>query len=1176
MTTGCLILVALCGVSSFVGTKSFLSRPSMIPSPATTPSKLGSSTKETIDKTETSEAIEMGRSQLSNYFEFPLDDWQLQAGGEILLGHNVIVCAPTGSGKTVCGEMALHAAFDRGLNGVYTTPLKALSNQKFGELRQRFGAEDVGLSTGDVSINRQARLTVMTTEVYRNIAWRSSGSDMNGEEDDLLSLEANRQRNDLDSNAVVVLDEFHYMGVPGRGGVWEECVITSPAHTQIVGLSATLPNAKQLTEWMEGVTGRKTVLVEAPGKRPVPLTYMFATREGLFPLFKNPNAGPGSSLGLLGYRGDGEPTPGSKLDMIKNSDEESDDDHELEFGDEERLPRGLKVNPALKKLAQQRMARVNRMVEKQKAMQRQRATGGMDDEWDLYNNGRGRGGRGRWNKGGTMSNREERREKERALKREMRKAVPSLPVLLARLKAQNLLPAIFFIFSRAGCDQAADTIRNSFKGPRDPTVEVDFDEEAPKKKAKKPRQRGKRDRGDMFQDSNGRKFRPGSNNVGEEAIASFLEDNRATVDLNDFDLTGSPLDSEKWEFYSISGLLAPGEVESVAKRVAQFNDDNPEIAFPNNVIEQFLFGVGSHHAGMLPAHKAFVEALFRGNLMKGVFATETLAAGINMPARTTVVCGMAKRDGAGSMNLLETSNLLQMAGRAGRRGLDDKGTCVIVSTPFESHDVAAEILTNPIKPISSQFRPSYSLAVNLIARGKGRLDVAKQLVSKSFAMWEKRRIEDEMNSRSAQVSDVLQSVAEERFMTMLVKILEHLIDIKSSRFDISYLRFLVDVLKDREKLKKCSKDYEAALLSLELEQTTLGCLELEYKESSSPGQAGSNEDPQLMEQEDKDDMVRQVDEQRQRVTAARKKLRKHQFSSIANIANELMVDEHGDGRSLNRTFASINSQVSRNKLYGEDLSKFAKSAIVVKRKMRKLAKANPGVDPESMLLLDETAKEIEDSSWDDMLAITRVLLAYGCVDSGTNWDGDKDFKGIEDKVFEVTPAGSDVGMLNFENALWSFIGMGGTFDVIGSSSKYDELNAAMDIFDDDDMFEDDYGLFNDVENKDASAEQEADNLSFQAYAKAQNEAQELVAHLSCLSPGELAGYVSTFAIGESSRNSLSSMDVFKRLSPRQQRAIQLLLDSTERFNDVQRQFSIDERTCGCQFDVSNCEVITEW
>ena len=169
------------------------------------------------------DAIGLGKAEFEKYFQFPLDDWQLQAGGSILLGHNVIVCAPTGSGKTVVGEMALHAAFDKDLDGIYTTPLKALSNQKFSELRQRFGNVNVGLSTGDISINREAaRLTVMTTEVYRNIAWRSSGAEFKLDKDKLPKVEVQEKEdsngNDLRKNSVVVLDEFHYMGQPGRGG----------------------------------------------------------------------------------------------------------------------------------------------------------------------------------------------------------------------------------------------------------------------------------------------------------------------------------------------------------------------------------------------------------------------------------------------------------------------------------------------------------------------------------------------------------------------------------------------------------------------------------------------------------------------------------------------------------------------------------------------------------------------------------------------------------------------------------------------------------------------------------------------------------------------------------------------------------------------------------------------
>ena len=119
-------------------------------------------------------------------------------------------------------------------------------------------------------------------------------------------------------------------------------------------------------------------------------------------------------------------------------------------------------------------------------------------------------------------------------------------------------------------------------------------------------------------------------------------------------------------------------------RVKAFNTENEEIKFDDETIENFLFGVSSHHAGQLPTHKAFVKALFRSQLMKVVFATEIFAAGINMPARSTVICSMAKRGGDASMYLLETSNLLQMAGRAGRRGMNTDGAFLkIVATKLE-------------------------------------------------------------------------------------------------------------------------------------------------------------------------------------------------------------------------------------------------------------------------------------------------------------------------------------------------------------------------------------------------------------------------------------------------------------------------------------------------------------
>jgi superfamily II RNA helicase len=1081
--------------------------------------------------------------------------------------------------KTVCGEMALHIAFDRDMEGIYTTPLKALSNQKFAEFRQVFGASSVGLSTGDVSINRKdARVTVMTTEVYRNIAWRSNSPTSLIEAEAEESAQSpvtdrpweRRNSNDLRKNAVVVLDEFHYMGQPGRGGVWEECVITSPSHTQIVGLSATLPNALQLAEWIEGVTGRRTILVEAPCERPVPLKYLFATREGLYPLFRNEEAGPGSPLGLLGYRGDGRPASEKKSPKKKNrasgnaaSDEDDDDDLSID-----KLPKGLQVNPALSTLAQRRMQRVNRTFERQKERQKAKQQYGRgDDDWDLYS---GRGIRPR-----STSSREEKKEKERLLRREMRKSVPSLPVLLARLKEQDLLPAIFFIFSRAGCDQAADSIRSSFTGPIDPTMEVDFEDgflggSQPKKKKKWSRNKGKRDNEKLFQDKKGRSFRPGSNNVDEDIFNSLLDSRQAALDDEMDFVSGSPLSPENWKFYSIAGLLTNEQVKEVANRLARFNDENPEIAFPDNVLEQFLFGVGSHHAGMLPAHKAFVETLFRGNLMKACFATETLAAGINMPCRTTLVCALAKRDGGGGMSLLETSNLLQIAGRAGRRGMDTAGTCVLLATPFESHDIAASILTNPVKPITSQFRPSYSLAVNLISRGQGRLDVAKQLVDKSFASWERRRMEKEISSASEDegVSDIIISVSEDKFMEILKQQFQKKIQMRTSQYDVAYVQHLVEVLSDREILKRASKGFESVSLSLELEKTTLGLLQAEMNTAFSSDLIEADQELLQFQAEDEASFREQIEKQQKRVDDASRKVKKHTFSSVANVANQIMDETSEEGTTLKNAFQKTRVlRTGEDSLSADNLAKFAKSSVRVKRKLRKLAKSNPGVDPESLLLQSEKLDEIQDSSWDDMIAITKVLVAYGCLVPERKIVDDDEFNDLEEQTLEITPAGRDVGMLSFENSLWCFSAMGGTFDVIGASSKFDEIKNAMNAFE-----ADEYGLFDDSSS---TGEKTAAVESLPVYLP-QQEADELVSYLRFLSPGEMAGYVSCLVTGDTGRNSLSSIDIFQKLSTRQQRAIQVLLEATERLVDVQRQYSVDERTCNCQFDVTNSAVITAW
>lgn len=176
------------------------------------------------------------------------------------------------------GELAIYFALMMGLRVAYTTPLKALSNQKFNDFKERYGGDRVGLLTGDVSINRGAPITVMTTEVFRNMIY---GDDA---EEQLSGLFA------------VVFDEFHYMNDPDRGTVWEESVISCPKHVRILALSATMGNVDDIKGWIQDIHGPTDLIIST--YRPVPLRYMFAMKKTLMPLFKDPNSGPGASNGL--------------------------------------------------------------------------------------------------------------------------------------------------------------------------------------------------------------------------------------------------------------------------------------------------------------------------------------------------------------------------------------------------------------------------------------------------------------------------------------------------------------------------------------------------------------------------------------------------------------------------------------------------------------------------------------------------------------------------------------------------------------------------------------------------------------------------------------------------------------------------------------------------------------
>ncbi|MBD2666042.1 hypothetical protein B6N60_04992 [Richelia sinica FACHB-800] len=452
---------------------------------------------------------------LRSIFPFELDQFQHDAIASLNAGRSVVVCAPTGSGKTLIGEYAIYRALTRGKRVFYTTPLKALSNQKLRDFREKFGFDQVGLLTGDASINRDAPILVMTTEIFRNMLY---GTPIGQIGISLTNVEA------------VVLDECHYMNDRQRGTVWEESIIYCPREVQLVALSATVANSDQLTNWLTHVHGPTDLIYS--DFRPVPLEFHFGNPKGLFPL----------------------------LNDSKN-----------------------KINP--------------RLIKRGKKPQGEKGKGGRPEP-------------------------------------------PSITYTLTQLQQRDMLPAIYFIFSRRGCDNAVKEV------------------------------------------------------------------------------------SDLW-------LVNEQESQTLRQQIDEFLRRNPE-AGRSGQIAPLYRGIAAHHAGILPAWKVLVEELFQQGLIKVVFATETLAAGINMPARTTVISTLSKRTDSGH-RLLNASEFLQMAGRAGRRGMDKQGHVVTLQTPFEGAREAAYLATSKPDPLVSQFTPSYGMVLNLLQTHS--LEQAKELVERSFGQY---------------------------------------------------------------------------------------------------------------------------------------------------------------------------------------------------------------------------------------------------------------------------------------------------------------------------------------------------------------------------------------------------------------------------------------------------------
>ncbi|HLT84956.1 MAG TPA: DEAD/DEAH box helicase [Phototrophicaceae bacterium] len=489
------------------------------------------------------------RSELAAFaagLGFQLDDFQREACERLEEGRSVLVAAPTGAGKTVVGEFAVHLGLRTGRKTFYTTPIKALSNQKYLDLVAAHGEAKVGLLTGDTTINGEAQVVVMTTEVLRNMLYAGSST--------------------LTDLGYVVMDEVHYLADRFRGPVWEEVILHLAEDVRLVSLSATVSNAEEFGDWLSMVRGDTAVVVSE--HRPVPLWQHVMVRNQVLDLYSarvDPT--------------DPGPNPPISPDLLE-------------------------------------------------AIRRAQRTGSAPA-------GRGRDPRGR----------------KRPPVRFGRVRPAPRPVVVEKLDTEGLLPAIVFIFSRAGCEAAVEQVVRS-----------------------------------------GIRL---TNAAEARAIAQVVEERCAALPPEDLAVVG---------YHAWSQALQRG--------------------------------VAAHHAGLLPVFKETVEALFAAGLVKVVYATETLALGINMPARSVVLEQLEKWNGTAHA-ALTPGEYTQLTGRAGRRGIDVEGHAIVLYRDDVDPASLAGLASRRTYPLRSSFHPTYNMAVNLL--GAVSYPQAREILESSFAQFQADR-----------------------------------------------------------------------------------------------------------------------------------------------------------------------------------------------------------------------------------------------------------------------------------------------------------------------------------------------------------------------------------------------------------------------------------------------------
>src|SRR5579859_4967486 len=540
-------------------------------------------------------------------YPFPLDPFQIEAITHLAQGQSVLVAAPTGTGKTLVAEYAIWLAQQRNQRVIYTTPLKALSNQKYRDLRELYGFDAVGLVTGDIVEHSRASIVIMTTEVYRNMLLEEGSERLT--------------RTSLLDVGFVVFDELHYLSDLGRGPVWEEAIICSPEHVQLVGLSATVSNAEDLASWISRVHRPISLVVHE--QRAIPLEHYYFLDDKLHlvqdadgnRIERFPKVGGEAKLAQLAGRG--------RTFVFDDEDEDEEDLDEDVWEERHNRRRGRGRDRFVGAPSSRPQSANSKAPSEVTTNEGQSAT--------------------------------QAPAREKQAQKRPRQAPESGEVLTA-LREAGLLPCLYFLPGRRVVEEAAMSASlHRFTSPEE-------------------------------------------EGFIREAIGIWLE---------------------------------------------QLPKEDRNLQQVHTLLELLPHGLAFHHAGLLPGLKVLVETLFDRGYLRAVFATDTLALGINMPARSVVVGSLSKFDGI-EMRLLTPNEYRQLTGRAGRRGLDIHGSAVIPYSPWEPFEDSFQRITGELLPVTSSFVIRYNSVLNLWRPGDirhlYRICASSLREYQRYQLWEEREL----------------------------------------------------------------------------------------------------------------------------------------------------------------------------------------------------------------------------------------------------------------------------------------------------------------------------------------------------------------------------------------------------------------------------------------------------